>query len=977
MYFHSARYHIHYERKDSMKKSNHFFQKLFACLLAIMMLCSLIPETSWADEDTTDADSFVATSSAILTTGYGNTKQLKIESYLTSATETTTTIKPCDIIFVMDQSKWMNTSDDEGNQRATIIAAMKDLLDTLAAPTTGGEHRVAIAGYGRLNLGGQIDPYDRNTYPGQVSTSSNVSFNTGYYTKDGFVSKSGWTEVRDFSTADLPKLPAGYLSGESYDRVFLSLEEAENVLDPDTMMAWYAGASRMDAGLTIAEQLADIANANDTNEERNLIVCIMASSLPIQNTPQTGKSVIREQAVLTASEKLKAQGATIFAFGDYHSSGRSDIDDTEENFVNIMEKVCTSADYFHPLGDYTNVTEALNQLITQITITSAGEANESYTITADTFTVSGIDNLPEELVTEQDGVKTITWGDIISYYGDQAEKLIQSTMTKVSFYNFTGYDESGTPTFERSPRVSFEVPLSDMTGSNGQLTYDTTMIPIPANVTASSPADSDQERGDALQYYGYKVVITVASPITVTYEWAESGAAYAPPKINIPASETMASGTTHAAPTVHGNNEHYVFEGWYLDAACTAQYTSDTIPLTSFTLYGKWSRYVLIEYYWDIWDGAYVYPDSSARVIAYGVPDVYIPEGAPGYMFAGWYLDPEYTEAFTPKSLDVDIELYAKWIPNADTKYTIQFYQQNASEDGYTEVTTDRLTLTGKTAEDIAPITKVYHGYTMSKVTYENSVTAAQTEALPISGDGSLIVKVYYDCNPQALPVNPLTAAYRVEHYREELDGSYTLIETEMPLYGTLDTTVSAVPKTLEHYHVNTEKSVLSGNVIMPTVTDGEISLLTLQVYYDLDSVTISYDLNGGSDTGKVDYSSASVKYGVEATIKAAPSMDGYTFTGWQAENKTYSAGQQITMTKDITLVAGWEKISEAVPDTKPAENTGTVEPGTSGLSQKEKESSTTPDPGSQVETGDTGNMTLWLILLSVSAAGMVGVWAT
>jgi uncharacterized repeat protein (TIGR02543 family) len=237
-------------------------------------------------------------------------------------------------------------------------------------------------------------------------------------------------------------------------------------------------------------------------------------------------------------------------------------------------------------------------------------------------------------------------------------------------------------------------------------------------------------------------------------------------------------------------------------------------------------------------------------------------------------------------------------------------------------------------------------------------------------------VKVYYDCNPQTLPVNPLTAAYRVEHYREEPDGSYTLIETEMPLYGTLDTTVSADPKTLEHYHVNTEKSVLSGNVIMPTVTDGEISLLTLQVYYDLDTVTISYDLNGGSDTGKVDYSSVSVKYGAEATIKAAPSREGYTFTGWQAENKAYSAGQQITMTKDITLVAGWEKISEAISDTKPAENTGTVEPGTSGLSQKEKESNTTPDPGSQVETGDTGNMTLWLVLLSVSVAGVAVAWA-
>ena len=53
------------------------------------------------------------------------------------------------------------------------------------------------------------------------------------------------------------------------------------------MVPWYAGAARMDAGLTITERLAEIAKEHKEHkpdgEDRNLIVCIAASSLPYQN----------------------------------------------------------------------------------------------------------------------------------------------------------------------------------------------------------------------------------------------------------------------------------------------------------------------------------------------------------------------------------------------------------------------------------------------------------------------------------------------------------------------------------------------------------------------------------------------------------------------------------------------------------------------------------------------------------------------
>lgn len=121
----------------------------------------------------------------------------QIEAYLTDSTNKTRTVKPCDIIFLIEQSKFMNTqngSANSGDERAEILSAIERLLDGMPQPTTGGEHRIAIAGYGRINNPGSGDSYDAALYPGTLS-STNASLNTGYYTSDGsFHSQNGWTE---------------------------------------------------------------------------------------------------------------------------------------------------------------------------------------------------------------------------------------------------------------------------------------------------------------------------------------------------------------------------------------------------------------------------------------------------------------------------------------------------------------------------------------------------------------------------------------------------------------------------------------------------------------------------------------------------------------------------------------------------------------------------------------------------------------
>jgi uncharacterized repeat protein (TIGR02543 family) len=259
--------------------------------------------------------------------------------------------------------------------------------------------------------------------------------------------------------------------------------------------------------------------------------------------------------------------------------------------------------------------------------------------------------------------------------------LLDTSIASVELYNFTGYDSDGAPTFSIEPFLSHEVALSSLVNSDqDRLEYTTTMIPLPVPPSDSVSAASDgQEPADgsdagdsnavhtADQYYGYKVVITISSPVTITYDWAERSAAYAPSRQPLPQAETIVLGTAHTAPTVTTIDEHYRFGSWYLDQACTNAYAGETTPISSYTLYGKWNRYVLINYFWNMWEDDYNYPDVEEQEVIGQIPNVYTPTGVEGYTFSGWYIDPELTTPYTPAALYSDIELYAKWISDSDS----------------------------------------------------------------------------------------------------------------------------------------------------------------------------------------------------------------------------------------------------------------------------------------------------------------------
>ena len=101
---------------------------------------------------------------------------------------------------------------------------------------------------------------------------------------------------------------------------------------------------------------------------------------------------------------------------------------------------------------------------------------------------------------------------------------------------------------------------------------------------------------------------------------------------------------------------------------------------------------------------------------------------------------------------------------------------------------------------------------------------------------------------------------YKVEHYKETLDGTYELAETE-ELTGTTGEEVTAVAKTYEGFTEDTEKEerVAEGSI----VGDGS---LVLKLFYKRNeyNLNLNKDENIESVTGAGTY-----KYGVTVSINA------------------------------------------------------------------------------------------------------------
>lgn len=671
-------------------------RRILSCFLAFCMIFALLPAPAQAAEN--------ATPTVTATVQHAATGQItaQIEAYMTDPANKTRTVKPCDIIFLIEQSQFMNTqngSASSGDERAEILSAIDRLLDGMPQPTTGGEHRIAIAGYGRINNPGRSDGYNAALYPGTPSD-NNDSLNTGYYTKDkdgkaDFHSQNGWNECNFQDKTSLPQLPPNYLT-DNYDNVFLSVDDAKQVIDADTMVPWYAGAARMDAGLTITERLAEIAKAHKADgEERNLIVCIAASSLPYQNSGTYQK--LRPDAAIEAANTLKkTYGATIFGLGDFNklnlgdSESLNDADKQRDNFNSTMASICGNAstsaadgaDYFKGLSQVHDIDEALNELMTKIDANVGEGAAEKLSINVDHFT---------------EGAGGYSWSQLKDGHHILSAGSIRE-VASVDYYRFTGYDDSGTPQFESNPSRHTEQSLADI-GRGNAIQTSLNILPIPPQEKAGEIRGAN---------YGEKVVITITDPVCIDYEWIGR---WTPPKLAPPKHEHAARGTTHkpAAPTqnaVAGKDLNLKFDGWYrlwdetidkdkpdkttweYGGKTYVKYAGTVFPAfgSDLKLYGRWLPEIQVSFHWAgsvipvDGDGNKIAPPSALSLSLDGNGKRYYQATAPtadGFEFDGWYKDSDCTQKFKEggEDLTANTNLYGRWT-RLGTK-TVTFKVQN------------------------------------------------------------------------------------------------------------------------------------------------------------------------------------------------------------------------------------------------------------------------------------------------------------
>jgi len=311
-----------------------------------------------------------------------------------------------------------------------------------------------------------------------------------------------------------------------------------------------------------------------------------------------------------------------------------------------------------------------------------------------------------------------------------------------------------------------------------------------------------------------------------------------------------------------------------------------------------------------------------------------------GYTFDNWYTDETLTTAFDLTKMPLNgATLYAKWTPNPNTSYKIEYYQQNIDNDEYTLTETDntKFGTTGNTITLEGYINK-FNGFTY---TPQNSIISGE-----ITGDGLLVLKVYYTrklytitflngddvFNQQVLkyekavatpeePSKPATDefSYRFKCWGDGVPDIATDNEVISAVYTPVSNKYSVVFKNKSGGTITTIQVDYGKNVIPPTAP--EVVGYTFEKW-DTDLTNIKknitatavykpkeYTISFNSGEGGSEVASVVEKYTNRIVLPEAPTRAGYKFIGWYNGDNKVENGDILSNPEDISLVARWEEM--------------------------------------------------------------------
>ena len=396
-------------------------------------------------------------------------------------------------------------------------------------------------------------------------------------------------------------------------------------------------------------------------------------------------------------------------------------------------------------------------------------------------------------------------------------------------------------------------------------------------------------------------------------------------------------------PPAYPTKEGYTFQEW--DAVIPS-----SMPAKDMTINAIWtvnSYNVSYSYSGDIPNGAPSAPASSSHEYGASVT-VDTATKLAGYTFSGWTADGLSVDegSFTMPAKDVTFT--GTWTANGETKYKVEHYLENTDGLFIHDQSKDQ-TLQGQT-DTIAtanPISIDHYSYDS-----ENSNNVASGT---IAGNESLVLKLYYkldrhnitfvDSNGTTVlketveypygtamenivkPADPkknTDSRYSYEFAGWEPavaavtnDQTYKAKYTETPINYTLsfDTdggstiasitqgygtaiTVPANPTKVGYTFTGWDKA------IPPTMPDND---MTVKAQWTINSHKVTYSYNGTKpDKAPAAPSEVSYDYGTAVTVEEAPTLEGYTFSGWTLTGAETSGSSFSMPDNDVSITGSW-----------------------------------------------------------------------
>lgn len=239
--------------------------------------------------------------------------------------------------------------------------------------------------------------------------------------------------------------------------------------------------------------------------------------------------------------------------------------------------------------------------------------------------------------------------------------------------------------------------------------------------------------------------------------------------------------------------------------------------------------------------------------------------------------------AFT--SEPIERTLHIEWSDPAN----VQYYAFDSNGGSYVP-----MIVTGKGAAITAPAAPVKQGYTFAG--WYSDSALRQSYAIPAvmpAFSGTKGMMLYAKWEPAH------DTPYRVEHYLQELNGTYTKANDDLCTGTTLERTAVS-PRTGTVDGVNYDNYACAGVTQQTIKADGSA---VVRVYYERKSydVTFTYGTFRSAELPDIVYT---IKYGGTAYAPAL-ALQGYTFKGFEGFTADAQSGG-VTVTGDMSFAAQW-----------------------------------------------------------------------